>query len=71
MTNALDSGKVIICSMKPGDFTQEGHFIVIRGYENNLFYVNDPNSAARSEVGWEYIRLRSQISNMWALGAGE
>ena len=33
MKQALDDGKVIVCSMGPGDFTTEGHFILIRGYD--------------------------------------
>lgn len=70
MTSALEDGKVIVCSMSPGDFTRSGHFILIRDYKDGLFYVNDPNSEARSNVGWDYERLSSQISNMWALGAG-
>jgi len=65
---ALDEGKVVICSMTPGDFTRNGHFILIRSYDKGLFYVNDPNSEARSKVGWDYDRLSSQISNMWAIG---
>ena len=32
--NALDSGCPIICSVRPGDFTTTGHFIVIYGKEN-------------------------------------
>lgn len=68
--SALEDGKVIVCSMNPGDFTKTGHFILIRAYNDGLFYVNDPNSKARSSVGWDYDRLSSQISNMWALGAG-
>lgn len=71
MTAALDDGKLIVCSMEPGDFTKKGHFILIRSYENGLFYVNDPNSEARSKVGWDYERLRTQISNMWAIGASD
>lgn len=70
MTSALEEGKVIICSMSPGDFTRDGHFILIRDYKDGLFYVNDPNSEARSNVGWDYERLSNQISNMWALSAG-
>lgn len=70
MIQALKEGKVIICSMTSGDFTKSGHFILIKDYRNGLFYVNDPNSTARSEVGWDYPRLSTQISNMWALGVG-
>lgn len=68
--SSLENGKVVICSMSPGDFTRNGHFILIREYKDGLFYVNDPNSEARSQVGWDYERLSGQISNMWELGAG-
>ena len=67
MNQALDDGKVIVCSMGPGDFTTEGHFILIRGYDGNGFYVNDPNRRSNSEKQWEFDTLRSQIRNLWSL----
>lgn len=71
MKQALDDGKVIVCSMGPGDFTTEGHFILIRGYDGNGFYVNDPNRRSNSEKQWEFDALRSQIRNLWALSAAQ
>ncbi len=41
---ALNSGKPIICSVRPGDFTTAGHFIVLASVENGKIRVNDPNS---------------------------
>lgn len=64
----LDEGKVIICCVQTGDFTKEEHYIVIRGYDDYKFLVNDPASQARSEVAWPFERLSSQIKNMWAIG---
>lgn len=69
MKAALDYGNVIICSMKPGDFTKGGHFIVIRGYDKNGFWVNDPNSRINSEKQWDYDTLRYQIKGAWSIGA--
>lgn len=71
MTSALEDGKLLICSLESGDFTKTGGFILIHSYENGLFYVKDPTSEARSGVGWDYDRLSTQISNMWAIGAAE
>ena len=44
----LDSGHPLICSMRPGDFTDSGHFIVIYAEEKNGFLIRDPNSPERS-----------------------
>ncbi len=65
MKYKLDRGGMIICSMFPGDFTTTGHFIVIFGYDENGFMVNDPNSRERSGRQWSYDTLRYQIKNMW------
>ena len=68
MKAQLNSGCVLICSVGPGDFTTEGHYILIRGYDDSGFLVNDPNSRARSERSWPYDRIASQIKNLWAVG---
>lgn len=61
----LDDGGVLICAMRKGDFTLTGHFIVIYGYEDGKFLVNDPNCAARSR-GWSFAQISGQIKNIWA-----
>ena len=63
--SALESGHPIICSMRPGDFTTTGHFIVLTGVEDGKIRVNDPNSRIRSEKLWDYSRLEGQINNLW------
>ena len=64
--SALESGCPIICSMRPGDFTTTGHFIVLTKVENGKIKVNDPNSRIRSGQLWDYERLEPQIQNLWA-----
>lgn len=71
MIKALEDDKVLICKMLKGDFTTDESFIVIRDYKDGFFYVNDPNSKARSEVGWDFKRLRSQIEKICALEADQ
>lgn len=61
----LTQGKPIICSMSPGDFTQNGHFIVLTGYEDGKVIVNDPFSKKNSSKGWVYNDIVSQIRGMW------
>lgn len=62
----LDDGKLLICAMRPGDFTDTGHFIVIRGYRNGKVLVNDPFSISNSEKEWDYETVSSQCRQMWA-----
>ena len=62
---ALDAGHPVICSMSPGDFTTEGHFIVLCGRTADGYAVRDPNSIARSEKTWSYNRLSGQIAALW------
>lgn len=70
MKNALDAGKLIVCSMRPGDFTTTGHFILIRGYDEEGFQVNDPNRRRNSSKTWTYETLCLQIRNLWSLEPG-
>ena len=65
MKRSLNDGGVIILSMSPGDFTAAGHFIVVYGYDEDGFLVNDPNCVARSRKHWSFSEIESQIKNMW------
>lgn len=69
MKSALDNGELIICSMRPGDFTTTGHFILIWGYDDNGFRVKDPNRQSHSDKYWSYDDLSRQIKNLWGLSA--
>lgn len=69
MIREVLAGNPIICSMRPGDFKTEGHFIVLCGYEDDNFMVNDPNSRTNSEKGWSFSTLQYQIKNLWAFSA--
>lgn len=67
VTDALAAGQPIICSMRPGDFTQSGHFIVLAGLdEDGQVIVRDPNSEQRSHQTWDAQRVISQCANIWA-----
>ncbi len=71
MIDALEEGNLLICMVSSGDFSTDDHFIVIRDYKKGLFYINDPMSKERSDVGWDFKRLRGQITKMCVLSPGE
>lgn len=66
MIERLQEGKPIILIMGPGIFTGSGHFIVLRGYEDGYFLINDPNSIIRTEKKWKFSEFSDQILNIWA-----
>lgn len=68
LISVLEEGKLIILSVGPGHFTSAGHFIVLTGYEDGYFTVNDPNSYANSQRKWAYEEFEDQIKNIWSFG---
>lgn len=67
MKNVLDENGILICAMRQGDFTATGHFIVLFGYDEGGFFINDPNCVERSMKTWEFSTIKNQIKQMWAL----
>lgn len=64
--NNLSAETPMICSMKPGDFTYTGHFIVLSGIDSDgLVIVNDPNSPSNSQKHWDASTLVPQIKGIW------
>ncbi len=63
----LEAGRPIICIVGPGDFTTEGHFIVLYDIdENNQVRIKDPNSKKRSKKKWDLEKIMPQIRNLWS-----
>lgn len=57
---------VIICTVGPGDFTTEDHFIVLAGTnDNGTIKVNDPNGLERSRKEWDVERIILQMKQFW------
>lgn len=66
----LRAGNPVICSMKPGDFTYTGHFIVLTGTDaQGNVRVNDPNSPSKSAQTWRIERIMPQVKMAWAYAA--
>ena len=63
----VKTGQPVICSMKPGDFTETGHFIVLSSIsEDGKLQVKDPNSTVRSDKEWDFDTVFGQIKAAWA-----
>ena len=67
MKKALDQGKLIVCSMRPGDFTTSGHYILLCDYDDTGFCIKDPNRVNNSSRTWDYATLSPQIKNLWTI----
>lgn len=67
MIQTLEDGALIICIMGPGNFTTGGHYILLTGYEDGAFTVNDCNSITRSNRTWTYEEICEEIQNLWAI----
>ena len=64
----LNKGNILICSVRPGDFTYSGHFIVIYDYDENGFKINDPKCVYRSRQTWTYEQIQDDIKRTWSIG---
>ena len=45
----VDAGGYVVCSMKPGYWTKQGHFICAWKYDGTYTYANDPASSTRKK----------------------
>ena len=67
IADTLARGRVIIASMKPGDFTYTGHFIVLTGLDRDgRVRVNDSNSRLNSAKSWDAQVLVDQMKAAWS-----
>lgn len=63
----LAAGRPVIASVRPGDFTSTGHFIVLADLdENGDLLVRDPNSEQNSARPWDMDRVLSQCAGLWS-----
>lgn len=67
LKKAVNNGNPVIVSVREGDFTRKGHYIVIAGLEDGKFIINDPFSVVNSEKRWTWKRIKPQIKNMWEI----
>lgn len=66
IAQVLDPGRVIVANVGPGVFTEIGHYLLVVGYEDGKFQINDPNSRENSQKLWEFEEFADQIKMMWS-----
>ena len=68
LSSIQSSGKLIVAIMSAGHFTSSGHFIVLRGVQDEKILVADPASRTRSEQSWDLSIILNEASK--AAGSG-
>ncbi len=64
--SALRAGEPVVCAVRPGDFTPNGHFIILYGIDDaGMASVHDPNSSYRSTQKWDLRRVLNQTAMCW------
>lgn len=58
----------LVALMTKGHFTSSGHFIVLRGVQNEKILVADPSSYTRSQKTWDLSIILSEASRSAAAG---
>lgn len=66
--DALADGKLVVALMTKGHFTKSGHFIVLRGVQDEKILVADPASCRRSQKAWDLSIILNEASRR--AGAG-
>lgn len=67
IVSALASGKPVIVSCMPGEFTSKGHFIVLTGLtDDGYIVVNDPSHPDKSSKKYTASYIVSQTKGWWA-----
>jgi len=67
---ALKDGSFIIASMRPGTFTDVGHFIVLVGVDSDgKILVHDPNSYIKSSQAWDFEVFENEARNFWSFSS--
>lgn len=63
----LEKGRMVVCAMGPGIFTESGHFILLVGAKDGKAIIHDPNSKTNSEKLWNVSKFSKQISMLWVI----
>lgn len=71
VADKVKAGIPVVVSMAPGTFTTTGHFMVLVGYEDGKFRINDCNSPEKSARLWEWEEFEAEVRQFWAISLPE
>lgn len=63
----LEAGIPVVVNVKEGKFTTGGHYMVLVGYEDGKFRINDPNCREYSARLWDWDDFVGDVKNFWAI----
>lgn len=65
---ALDKENTVVLAGMTGE-TFGGHAIIIRGYDENGYYINDPASREKTGQVWSFDVFQNELVGIWELSA--
>ena len=71
VADKVKAGIPVVISVKPGIFTTTGHFMVLSGYEDGKFRINDCNSPEKSARLWAWEEFEGDVRQFWAISMPE
>lgn len=65
---ALDNENTVIMAAMHGD-TFGGHALIVRGYDENGFYINDPADEENTAQAWDFDVFANELGRYWEISA--
>ena len=62
LRKTLESGQMVLVVMGPGTFTYSGHFMILRGFdENGMLLIADTQSVKKTTKAWDFDFIYSEL----------
>ena len=67
IADSVKAGVPVVVNVGESVFTKNGHYMVVVGYEDGKFRINDPNSVEFSQQLWDWEVLEKAAKVFWAI----
>lgn len=64
---AIDRGDLVIACMGKGNWTSQGHYVLVWDIKGNTIYINDPASTKTSRTRGDYSLFKKQVKYYWTI----